>query len=372
MGHTGSEVGGRKANDNYVHGLAFYELVMNSLPAGVITVSAELRITGFNPWAQKLTGYEANEAIGRFCGDILQGGMCRANCPLKAALDSLKPVSLLETTIRNRWGENIPVRMSTAAMFDERGRLIGAVESFQDISRIKKLERERNNLISMFAHDMKSSLSIIGGFVLRLLKKGKSVEEIKQRKYLNIVKSEANKLESLINSFLDFSRLLEGKLKLNFTATALDKDLIELVDAYAMKAANAGIVIEYQSEEPLSIIMGDSQHLRRVFTNLLDNAIKFSKEKGRIILSTEETATEVIVRVKDEGIGIAPEELPYIFDAFTRGRDTESNAGFGLGLAGAKRIVQGHGGHIQVTSELGVGSTFTVFLPKAGSRQENP
>jgi len=153
-----------KGNSEDVHDLMFYKFVIDSLPAAVLTVNAELKITGFNPWAEKVTGYTEAEAMGRFCGDILQGGMCRAQCPLRTAVKGRKPVSLADTTIRNKWGETIPVRMNTAGLFNDEGHLIGGVESLQDISRLKALEREKDNLISMFAHDMKSSLTIIGGF----------------------------------------------------------------------------------------------------------------------------------------------------------------------------------------------------------------
>jgi len=107
--------------------------------------------------------------------------------------------------------------MNTAGLFENDGHLIGGVESLQDISCLKALEREKDNLISMFAHDMKSSLTIIGGFVLRLLKKLRDIDEAKQEKYLEIIKNESGKLESLIDAFLEFSRLQTGKLKLNLT-----------------------------------------------------------------------------------------------------------------------------------------------------------
>jgi len=156
--------------------VAFYRFVIDSLPTAVLTVNGDLKISGFNPWAEKITGYSKKEALGKYCGEILQGGMCLANCPLKTAMNGHKPVSLVETTIVNKWEETIPVRINTAGLFDDNDRLIGAVESFHDISRLKSLEREKGNLISMFAHDMKSSLTIIGGFVIRLLKKSRQIE----------------------------------------------------------------------------------------------------------------------------------------------------------------------------------------------------
>ena len=118
------------------------------------------------------------------------------------------------------------------------------------------------------------------------------------------------------------------------------------------------------NEAELPIIEADANRLRRVFTNLLDNALKFSKSEGAIILSTDQTEKDIVVKVKDGGIGIDPKDLPFIFDTFNRGKGAEKREGFGLGLATVKAIVEAHGGRILVKSELGKGSVFKVILPK--------
>ncbi len=348
-----------------VQDLKFYKFVIDSVPTGVLTVNGDLRITGFNPWAEKVTGYSRTEAMNHFCGEILRGGLCQTHCPLRTALNTQKPVSLIETTICNKWGETIPVRMNTAGLFDDDGNLVGGVESFQDISRLKTLEREKDNIIAMFAHDLKSSVAIIGGFAHRLLKKQKDMSQEKLTEYLEIVSSQSEKLDWLIKDFLEFSRLQTGKIKPNFSPTSLDKELTEIVHTYGPKAAELGLGLTLVNEEMLPIISCDANKLRRVFANLLDNALKYSKEKGTITVTTGQTSTEVIVKVNDEGVGIPSDELPYVFDAFHRGKNTEKKSGYGLGLAGAKSIIDAHGGHIQVESKPGNGSVFTVFLPKA-------
>jgi len=227
--------------------LTFYKFVLDSVPVAILTVNADLRITGFNPWAEKVTGYSSEEVVGKYCGKILKGGMCSSQCPLKTVIGGHVPISLFESTIRTQWGETIPVRMNTAGLFDDRGNLIGGVESFQDVSRLKALERERSNLISMFAHDMKSSLTIIGGFLLRLLKKQENISPEKEKRYLTIAKSKAARLEALVNEFLEFSRLQSGNTRLNFDATLLDKELLEMFDAYQLEALQHGIRLELEN-----------------------------------------------------------------------------------------------------------------------------
>lgn len=343
--------------------LAFYKFVVDSVPSAVITVDKNLMITGFNPWAERLTGYGAREAVGTFCGEILQGGMCNTQCPLRTALTNREPMFLMESTVRTKGGVTIPVRMNVAGLFDESGNLIGGVESFQDISALKTLERERNNLIFTFAHDMKSSLTIIGGFVLRLLHKAETVDYHKEHRYLEIIRDESGKLETLISDFLDFTRLQTGSLKLNLTAVSLDKELIELFDAYQPKISSAGLTLKLENETALPPINGDATQLRRVFTNLLDNAIKFSQQGGNIVVLTGKSANDIFVQVRDQGTGISSDELPYIFDAFHRGRIGARIKGFGLGLAAVKAIAEAHGGRVLVESQTGKGSVFTVVFP---------
>ena len=343
---------------------AFYKFIVDSVPSGVITVNQDLKITGFNPWAERVTGYKAEETIGRYCSEILQGGICDTRCPLKTALREHEPISLMESTVRTKSGETISVRMNVAGLFDENGDLIGGVESFQDISALKALERERTNLISTFAHDMKSSLSIIGGFVLRLLQKTNNLDPQKVVHYLEIIRDESAKLDRLISDFLDFARMQTGRLRLSLNAISLDKELMELCELYQPKISGIGLKLKLENEDALPPVMGDTRQLRRVFTNLFDNAIKFSKEGGKIVVSTANAGNDVLVKVTDQGAGISSADLPYIFDAFHMGRVGAKVEGFGLGLAAVKAIVEAHGGKVMVESKPNKGTAFTVVLPK--------
>ncbi|MFO7786096.1 MAG: PAS domain-containing sensor histidine kinase [Desulfatiglandales bacterium] len=366
MGEKNADLPGDLGSQKGLQNAYFCNFVIESLPVAVITVTPQRIITTFNSWARALTGYSEKEALGHYCGDLLQGGMCKVNCPLQTAIYKRQPVLRTETTIQSKSGETIPVRMHTAALLDNEGGLIGAVEAFQDISSLKAMERERENLISMFAHDMKSSLSIIGGFALRLCKKTADLNEEKQGDYLNIIQKEVNSLDSLVTDFLEFARLQTGELKLNFEATSLDKEFMELFDAYQSRAMQSGIKLELDNEKSLPIIEADPKRLRRAFTNLLDNAFKFSTEGGTITISMKETDREVLISIIDEGRGIDPEDLPFIFEIFRRGKTVGKKTGEGIGLATVKAIVEGHGGKVTVRSKPGQGSTFTVILPKSG------
>ena len=108
---------GEKQEDA-INSLPFYQFIIESLPIGILTVNPKMIVTSFNPWAQSLTGRTEEEALGKYCGDILQGGMCKLDCPLKTAIDQRKTMVRMETTIQTKTGQTIPVRMHTAVLLD--------------------------------------------------------------------------------------------------------------------------------------------------------------------------------------------------------------------------------------------------------------
>lgn len=344
--------------------LAFYKFIIDSVPIAVVSMDSALKITEFNHWAEGITGYSSVDAVGRHCGEILRGGMCEGDCPLKAILNQVKSAISTRTIIHNREGKVVPVQFNVAALFDAEGKLIGGVEAFMDISALVAMERERANFNSMLAHDMRSSLTGIHGLGLRLLRKLGELDRTNERRYLESITREAANLESLIDDFLEFSRIETGRLQLNIRATSLDKEIEELFETYRIKADLNGVKLKLQAETILPVIEADTNRLRRVFTNLLDNAIKFSKQEGTVTITAQERDQEVMVTVADEGIGIDPEDFPHIFDVFHRGRTASNTKGHGLGLATVKAIVDAHGGRIVVSSKPNAGAAFTVFLPK--------
>lgn len=320
----------------------------------------------------QMWGCSKEEILGRFASEFLDEG--ELDRGLQCAADRKRVISEIqchETTWRARDGRRIPTIVSHVPLFNSEGEYEGSFSVLTDISDIKSLEREKANIISMFAHDMRSSLTGIHGLGLRLLTKSAVMDDQKKVEYLKIINKEASKLESLVDDFLEFSRLETGRLKLSFRAMSLDKELLELYDIYEPRAGQKDLVLELVLDETLPIIEGDVNRLRRVFTNLLDNALKFSRSHGKITLSASDMGQEIHVRVTDEGIGIAEDELPYIFDIFHRTQGAEKREGYGIGLATVKAIVEGHGGRVKVESVLGKGTTFTISLPKKQQTAED-
>jgi PAS domain S-box-containing protein len=353
-----------------VHDLTFYRLAIENLPVAVMTVDPDLRITGFNSSAEEITGYSKDEALGKHCNEILRSELCKVNCPLKTVLNHRESIVRTESMIHNKLGAVVPIRQHAAGVLDDDGTLIGGLEAFVDISHLKALEREKANLISMFAHDMKSPLISIQGFAHRLLENAEEMDEERRQKYLRIIKKEASKLGLLIDGFLEYSRLQTGRLNFNFTPISLDKELLELYETYQTKSFQKGIQFELRNTEALPVIEADAKYLQRVFSNLLDNALKYTGEKGHITVTTQEADQYIMVKIADRGKGIDSKDLPYIFDPFYQGCGEKRRKGYGLGLAVVKAVIEGHGGKVSVESKLGKGSVFTVTLPKVRKSEE--
>lgn len=341
-----------------------YEAVKNSLPVGFMLVDEAGMIIDFNAQAELITGFLKSEVLGESHLEMFHGTTDREACPLfRFALDKKQQTSAVETNIKQKNGEVITILASIAPIFDEDQNFIGGVEIFRDITAIKKLERERKNILPMFAHDMKNPVITVSGFLSRLIsgKVGSLTEP--QLNYLHMMKDELTKIEDLISDFLEFSRFEATQYRPLKSAFNIEEAINHQIETIKPEAEKKNIRISFEYPENfIPVISVDGKMIERVITNLFDNAIKYSPSGSSITVKLADWNLEVLVQMIDTGIGISAEHIPYIFDAFFRvHRDSE---GSGLGLSIAKAIVEAHGGKIWVKSQTGKGCTFSFTLPK--------
>jgi two-component system, OmpR family, phosphate regulon sensor histidine kinase PhoR len=341
-----------------------YDVVMQNLPVGFSIVDKEGIIVDLNSAAEEITGYPRDEVIGMPHFEILHGTLERDSCPvLKHALSLKEQVIAVETVIKKKNGEQITLSVTTFPLFDESGGLSGAVELFRDISEIKRHERERKNILSMFAHDMKNPITTAGGYLSRLLSGKAGVVTDKQKSYLETIREELYKVSDLVADFLEFSRI-EAKAYIPVPRPFnIAKDMNGAIETAKIEADKKGISIRFEvSGEIPPLIIVDPAMIDRVIANLLDNAITYTDREGTLTVRLSKADNEILVSVTDMGRGIPEDKLPYIFDAFYR--VSREIKGSGLGLFIAKTIVEGHGGRIWAESTPGRGSTFSFTLPK--------
>lgn len=346
---------------------AWSEFILANLAHGLFTVDPDLKITYFNPMAERITGYPASEALGRSCGDIMRGGMCGDNCPLRSVLSREQSSVSTETLILTKDNHTVPIVLRTAAVFDDQGNLLGAVESFMDISQVKKLEAERAQTLSFFAHDMKSPLVTVAGFLERLLAGKAGQVNQKQRDYLTIMQKELSRIQSLVMDFLDVAQLSDQEGPQLITAPVdLAKLLGGLGQTYARSARSKGLQFSVEIADSLPKLVADEHRLQRLFANLLDNAVKYSPQ-GRVRLSAVvDQPAWVKVEIADQGPGFSPDDLENLFTPFHRGSAGKGIEGSGLGMAAVKSIAEAHGGEVLVRNRRQGGALVTVSLPVEG------
>jgi len=240
----------------------------------------------------------------------------------------------------------------------------GAVMVLHDITEIRRLERARRDFVANVSHEFRTPLTAIQGFSETLLE-GALEDTGNRRRFIEIIHDHALRLGRLTDDLLRLAQIEAGQLQLEFQPVSVDGILEPCLETTRVKATQKGLRVEYQSAPGLPAVTGDLRSLQGVLQELLDNAIRYSSTDGLISIKAALEKSELVISVSDTGIGIPKADQDRIFERFYRtdpARSRESG-GTGLGLAIAKHLIEAHGGRIKVESEVGRGSTFSVFLP---------
>jgi len=240
----------------------------------------------------------------------------------------------------------------------------GIVLVFHDITELKKLEQMRKDFVANVSHELKTPITSIKGFTETLLDGAMHNEETLEY-FLSIILKESDRLQSLIHDLLELSKIEQHGFKLELQTINIVQMLKEIIIILQGKAEAKEIILESLSEKDV-FIQGDLNRLKQVFINLINNAIAYTPKAGKVQAIIEEKNDEVLVHIKDTGIGIEEKEIPRIFERFYRIDKARSrnSGGTGLGLAIVKHLVEAHHGYITVKSKVGKGTTFTVHFLK--------
>ena len=240
----------------------------------------------------------------------------------------------------------------------ERRRYIMEVESLR-----QEKEKMRENFISMVSHELRSPLAAVQQNLMVIT--GGMVGEIpeKANQILLKMRGRIKELISLIRDWLDLSRIESGEMVTNMEPIDIKGVLCDVVDLLQPLADEKKVALSFVGPVESHSIVGNQETLHMLFTNLVHNGIKYCHEGGKVEIVLENKNGRTKVTVKDTGVGIPSEKLPFIFEQFYRVKDGNYVEGSGLGLSIAKKIVEAHACSIDVESELGKGTTFTVCLP---------
>ncbi|NQT97909.1 MAG: hypothetical protein HQ562_09240 [Candidatus Marinimicrobia bacterium] len=242
--------------------------------------------------------------------------------------------------------------------------IFGAVLIFRDISRESETMRMRTEFVHNISHELKTPLTLIRLFSETLQRK-KDISKEEIRDSSTIITKESERLSHLIDNVLDFSRIEMGKKEFNFTEVSLSKVVENTLESYRYHLKKKGFTVQKEIATDLPAIPVDAEALASVLINLLSNALKFSPDRKEVIIRLFRKNESIVLQVADKGVGIPKAEIARIFQRFYRVKNNQDlvSKGSGLGLALVKYIIEAHSGWIQVESEPGEGSVFSIHLP---------
>ena len=331
------------------------EGLLHSLRAAALVLTPDNRLDDANRPAELLLDFQLSAARGRLVREVVQSPEVRE---LLERTGVTGGGELPEITLG---GQVLEVRI--APVFDRRGELLRRVVVLNDTTLVKQADELKTQFVSMISHELRTPLTSIKAFASTLLH-GELGQVEDQREWLRIIDRECDRLTGLVNDLLTISRLESGqRLPMQFAEFDLVALLGDVLEAARALATRHTFDVQGPAKQMLE---ADSEKVKQVLTNLVNNAVRYSPRGGQVTLSVVEKGTDIEVRVVDQGVGIRAEHLNLIFDKFFQvdGSSTRRVGGTGLGLYLTRRLVEAHEGKIWAESEPGVGSTFVVTLPR--------
>jgi two-component system phosphate regulon sensor histidine kinase PhoR len=334
------------------------QAILNSMVEGVITVDKDTRVTSINPTVTNIFNISKEEVVGRL---FLEGFR---NNDISEVINSVfKKGEFISRELNLVWPLQKTFQVNASPLF-EKNTVSGCLVVIHDITEMKRLETMRRDFVANVSHELKTPLTSINGFVETLLE-GAIDDKENSRHFLKIIQEHAERLNSLINDLLELSAIESKVIQLQAETFRL-KDLAdEVLFGFKVPLRKKAIEVKNELEANLSI-KADKSRIEQVLANLLDNAIKFNKDKGYIRIYAQDSPDKVKIIIEDSGIGIPRKDIPRLFERFYRVDKARSRqlGGTGLGLSIVKHIVELHRGSVGVESQEGFGSNFWFALPK--------
>jgi two-component system phosphate regulon sensor histidine kinase PhoR len=339
--------------------------VLATMADGILMLGREGQVTLANPAAQQLA-------------PVLE-------TTLPTTLDTLAIGAALLPTVRAVWEDRTdvaPTVVEEIVTTDTRRSLRALATRLptpqddqmlivlQDLTDVRRAERARRSLLANLSHDLRTPLATLQA-IIETLQDGALDDPAVAHEFLDRMDAEVQSLSRLINDVLELSQIESGQLALHLMPTDLRMLLETVVARMEAQAQQCDISITLALPPDLPMVGIDAPRIEQVLFNLLQNALNFTPASGSVTLTAALADDHVVARVQDTGIGIAPDDLPHIFERFYKADRSRSSGGTGLGLAIVKHLIERHGGRIWAESQLGRGTTISFTLPVAPARADN-
>lgn len=346
------------------------QAILESIADGVIVANNSSQIELINVPAghilgiprEQLAGKSINELIGLFSS--FERSWLEAIDDWSRNADRIEPGTFLadQLTIEDRV---LSVHLSPV-LSDKQ--FFGTVSIFRDITKEVEVDRLKSEFVSTVSHELRTPMTSIKGYADLMLMGAAGEMSEGQRRYLQVIKNNADRLHMLVNDLLNISRIETGRTTLDLRPLNVPQIIKQVVEGHLngrIQHESKQLHVNTKISPDLPLVNADKARVTQILTNLLDNAFNYTPEPGEIWVHADTNGNFVYITIEDTGIGIAKENLPKIFDRFYRAEDeaVQKVPGTGLGLAIVQSLIEMHGGHLIVDSELGHGSRFTFNLP---------
>jgi PAS domain S-box-containing protein len=373
------DITGRKQSEDSTRRLA---AIVHYSDDAIISKDLNGIITSWNDSAHRIFGYTAEEAVGKSITILIPPDRLLEETRILETIRQGEPVHHYETIRRAKDGRLIEISLSVSPIKDGEGRVIGASKIARDITERKRAEMElkqahqevlaasraKDEFLATLSHELRTPLNP----VLLIASDAANNRELppRIRTDFDTIRKNVELEARLIDDLLDLTRIARGKIALERRFLNVHRVLQDAVAQEQEEIARKNISLELRLNAPQQTVHADAVRLQQIFWNLLNNAVKFTPPGGNITVETQMIQNRLQIRVSDTGIGITPEEVSRIFNAFSQGTHAEANGhrfgGLGLGLAISQKLAELHYGKITAASEgSGRGSVFTVELPLA-------
>lgn len=357
--HAEMEDARRRQQQTTIDAQAQQQVLFNSMLEGLLLLDSKHRIYLANRAFKNLFGLKI-ELRGKTVMEALRLHELAELVGRVETEGQVLDYELKLPELNGRW-----LRVNAAVISNAAGEREGTVLVFHDLTRLKQLERTREDFVANVSHELRTPLSLIKGYVETLLDGARNNPEVAER-FLKIIERNAERLDLLIQDLLIISALESGRMELNRHPLALPALVDKVLTDLQAKASNKGV--QLVNDLPELTASADMNRLEQVIANLVDNAIKYGHEQGSVRVGGKKLDDgRLEICVQDDGPGIPPESLDRVFERFYRVDKARSRdqGGTGLGLSIVKHIVHSHGGEVWAKSELGKGAAFYFTLPGA-------
>jgi PAS domain S-box-containing protein len=342
------------------------DTVLDSAADGILILGPNQIIERCNPAFSRMISLPIEEIQGKPHDDVLHFEKLTHEVKLEDALAGGWPLNshaqlYVEGDLKRKDAAAVPVGITYAPLLSPEGILTNIIASVRDITRFRQAEEMKTTFISVISHELKTPVALIKGYVCTLMREDADWDSDFVKESLTIIEEESDRLNLLIENLLDATRLQAGGVSLKKSEVDIPAVSKRLATRFQTQTDKHKLTVDFPESFPS--VFADESRIEQIISNLISNSIKYAEE-GEICISGEVRKKNVIVCVSDEGQGIAPQDMPYIFDRFYRSSDAmRTKKGAGLGLYLAKSIVDAHNGNIWIDTDYKKGAKICFSLP---------